>query len=260
MSSAFHRFLRILCNPIVLILLVLVCGFLTAWAWPKSAVDEPSGSLAVYRGFRSVGGTSLFGPRYYRLHRNAFDDAESGWYDTTVEFRGAGYNAFEARFPNGVLAAKGTCKAAQDNPESIPMFDPKDISDAEFYRPDATLATKVTQGTGTQVHFHSNGTKSWEIELKDYKWVRYRQWHPNGQLAVDESMRDGKEDGAVVGFWEDGKKEFERTYVAGRLTGASKSYHSDGKISTIEHYDPPGHLTKSDYYDDHGKVSRTEKP
>jgi antitoxin component YwqK of YwqJK toxin-antitoxin module len=260
MSSPFQRFLRILRNPIVVIVVVLVSGCLIAWAWPKAAVDEPSGSIAHYRGFRFVRATSLFGPRYYRLRRNANDGADVGWYDTTVEFTRAGYNPFEARYPNGVLAAKGTCNVAQDNPESLPLFDPKDIREAEFYKPDVTLAANVTQGTGTQMRFQPDGTKSWEIELKDYKWIRYRQWHPNGQLGVDCPLRDGKEDGIEVGFWEDGKKDFERTHVAGKLTGASKRYDSHGVINTIEYYDPPGHLRKTEHYDENGKLSRTEKP
>jgi hypothetical protein len=243
-----------------LIVALLGCGFVTAWAWPKTALDAPSGATAEYRGFQSALGVWLLEPHYYRLHRDASDDFELGWYDTTVELNGPDYNPFSARYPDGSLAARGSCRVTQGRSDSIPMFDPKDIKDAEFYKPDCTLVAKVSNGTGLQMHYRPNGQKDWEIEVREFRWVHNRSWYANGQLAVDDGACDRASDGQVVGYHDNGNKDFERTYVAGKLVGPSKRYDSRGILTTIEYYDPPGKLKRAEHYDDHGKLVRTEKP
>jgi hypothetical protein len=256
------NWLRILLR-MTAIFVALICGFAIAWAWPKSARHEPSDSIGEYRGFRSNWGTWLLGPRYYRLHRDAYDhDREIGWYETTVEFEAPGYNRFRAFYPSGTLAAQGACKVAWERAgaESIPLFNPVDIKDAEFYKPDGTLAAKVVDGTGTQVHYEPDGLKNWEIEVRDFNWVHYRCWHKNGQLANESRFRDGLWDGPVVGYHDDGTKEYERNYSAGKLVGLSTTYDARGRIHTIEDYDAPDHLKQTDHYDEKGQRVRIEKP
>jgi hypothetical protein len=120
---------------------------LAAWAWPKLAVDTPSGSTAVYRGFQFFQFLWL-GPHYYRLHRDASHFGELDCYDTSVEFESDGDNKFSAWYPDGSLAAKGICRAAQQGKQPIPIFDPLNVVDAEFYKPGGTLAARVTHGKG----------------------------------------------------------------------------------------------------------------
>jgi hypothetical protein len=243
--------------------IALVCGFAIAWSWPKSAKHEQSGSIAQYRGFRSNWGMRILGPRYYRLHREANDDDRAiGWYETTVDFDAPGYNRLRAIFPGGTPAAQGACKVTWEGAgaDSIPLFNPIDIKDAEFYKPDGTLAAKVVDGTGTQVHYEPDGRKNWEIEVRGFKWVHSRCWHKNGQLAEESRFRDGLWDGPVVRYHDDGTKEYERTYSAGKVVGPSKTYDARGRIHTIEAYDAPDHLKQTEHYDETGKLVRIEKP
>jgi antitoxin component YwqK of YwqJK toxin-antitoxin module len=118
----------------------------------------------------------------------------------------------------------------------------------------------VVDGTGTQVHYEPDGLKNWEIEVRDFKWIHYRCWHKNGQLADESRFRDGLWDGPVVGYHDDGTKKYERTYSAGKLVGPSKTYDVRGRIHTIEDYDAPDHLKQTEHYDEKGKLVRIEMP
>jgi hypothetical protein len=228
---------------------------LAAWAWPKLAVDTPSGSTALYRGFQSFQFLWL-GPRYYRLHRDASHFGELDWYDTSVEFESDGDNKFSAWYPDGSLAAKGICRAAQQGKQPIPIFNPLNVVDAEFYKPDGTLAARVTRGTGTQVHYRPDGGKSWEIEMRDFKWFHSRSWYDSGQLRDDADLEDGAFHGWVVGYYDNGHKQYERRYVSGKRIGPDKSYDVRGNLQSVDYYDPPGDLTRREYYDK-GKLLRT---
>jgi antitoxin component YwqK of YwqJK toxin-antitoxin module len=246
---------------IVSVAVLLGCAFLVAWAWPKLAGDDRSGATALYRGFQCASYFPWLGPRFYQLHRDASNFGELDFYDMTVEFEGIGDNKFTARYPNGSLAAKGTCRVTQEVGDLIPTFSPlEEIVDAEFYQPDGALAAKVTRGAGTQVHYWPNGRKQWEIELRESKWVHLREWYDNGQLSGDAALRDGRFDGPSLGYYDNGNKQYERLYVSSKLVGTARNYHPRGDLSTIEYYDPPGELKRTEYYDEKGKLLRTVKP
>lgn len=255
MPSRLERTLRILLHPIVVILIVLVCGFVIAWGWPKSVEHSGTRTVAEYRGFGPSTEFSgkILGPKYYRLSQRKPDG-----FTLVVDFAEVGYNPFEARYADGTLCGKGTCRVEASGADDVPIPDFNDLKDAEFYKRDGTLASKVTNGTGTQSLYFPNGVKDWELELRDYKRFHLRMFYSNGQLQLEEHYRDGIPSGPYATYYKDGRKRFQGTRSAGRFTGPFTAYAEDGTISQIVYFDSSGERTRTDKYKN-GKLVATEK-
>ena len=63
---------------------------------------------------------------------------------------------------------------------------------------------------------------------KDGAWVGY--WS-NGQLSYKENYKNGKEDGAWVHYWSNGQLWFEQNYKNGKKDGVFVSYWTNGQLN-----------------------------
>jgi antitoxin component YwqK of YwqJK toxin-antitoxin module len=75
-------------------------------------------------------------------------------------------------------------------------------------------------------------------------------------LRDDADLEDGAFHRWVVGYYDNGHKQYERRYVSGKRIGPDKSYDVRGNLQSVDYYDPPGDLTRREYYDK-GKLLRT---
>ena len=57
------------------------------------------------------------------------------------------------------------------------------------------------------------------------------QWHENGQKKEEETYKDGKKDGLDTVWYENGQKSVEATYKDGKLDGLQTTWHVNGQKS-----------------------------
>jgi hypothetical protein len=189
--------------------LLVIAGGAVAWCWPKTIeYGEPGTRITGhYVGF-------LPGSEWWPLRARYFW-IRAQWRDTwgDVEFSRYGYNPFESHYPDGSLRVNARCLVQKTGNPPRPVPDFYNIQGGDFFTPDGKLASRVTNGTGTQTLFEPTGMKSFELEVRNLKRVHLKMWHRNGQLMRDES------------------------YVDGLQHGRSVSFAFEGRVLTIEHWD-----------------------
>jgi antitoxin component YwqK of YwqJK toxin-antitoxin module len=68
---------------------------------------------------------------------------------------------------------------------------------------------------------------------KDGAWVGY--WS-NGQLSYKENYKNGKEDGAWIGYWENGQLRYKHNYKNGTREGVWVYYRDNGQLASKNTY------------------------
>lgn len=58
----------------------------------------------------------------------------------------------------------------------------------------------------------------------------YRKWHENGQIAVEENFKNGKQEGLGKSWHENGQVKAEGNYKNGKLEGLWKEWYPNGQI------------------------------
>ncbi len=118
---------------------------------------------------------------------------------------------------------------------------------------------------GFVIQWHPNGTKASQAEYRDgvetgrfTRWdregrleletssdedglVRRRTFHPNGQVAREETSGPHRKlHGIVREWWPNGQLEREGRMEAGRMVGTWKAWTSDGRLQTVTTYRTDG--------------------
>jgi antitoxin component YwqK of YwqJK toxin-antitoxin module len=211
------------------------------------------GANADYVGFSHETDQWLFKARYYRLR------GDCGYGTGVVRFSRFGFNPFEAHYPNGALLARGFCRVYPNGQYGLPVADFENCSNAEYFKPDGTAASKIVDGSGTETLFYLGGKKYWELDLREGKRARLRLWYENGQIKLEESYRDGLRDGPYMTFYQNSVKRREGINARDHSVGRFSSYSEDGALEDVEVFDPAGKLLARERYKD-GKLVGIEKP
>jgi hypothetical protein len=222
----------------------VIFGLVILYAWPKATTlgDDPSlqvpGFLATaypayYRGFGLSREPGILGRNYFRV-RWWTTASEDGW--TDVEFSGEGWNTFRGTYPDGTLREEGVCWVDLNGIYDEPWPDLHNVKTGRYYDPTGKLHSEIHNGTGRQTYWTRNGTRVWEMDLKDYKRVRVTMWHDNGQFSIEENYLDSKEHGRFASYNRAGQKTREGEYSHGKRVGKWTEYKPDGSIAEVTDY------------------------
>ena len=97
----------------------------------------------------------------------------------------------------------------------------------KFYKPDGTLGSEVSNGTGTQTLWYPDGTIRWELVLRNYTRFQHSWWFDNGQLIQTQHYVDGEVDGKFEAFHRNGKVRVQGEYANGERMGVWNSFRRE---------------------------------
>ncbi|MGE0786979.1 MAG: toxin-antitoxin system YwqK family antitoxin [Sandaracinaceae bacterium] len=131
--------------------------------------------------------------------------------------------------------------------------------------------------TGRWRTYTAGGSLSHDIEYANGTYVRFAQYHDNGQLAYEQRYVRGQIDGEERGFYPDGSRmyvihhamgrdvghwvhwfangqvQLDQTYVAGELDGVVTHYREDGSRQVVFLYERGRELGQA-AWDEHGTL------
>ena len=198
--------------------------------WPRQIeLTINSRYMGFYHGLGLYDGPGYFGRDYYRI---VVTEPGEGYWE--VDFNGLGYNSYRGFYPDGTLRERGTCLVYDNGSDIAP--DRTVVLNGEYFSPDGKLLSKIENGTGEQILCYPDGQPSWELELKDGKRTRVRMWHPNGQLALEETYRDDRVHGDYIRHYPNGQIRRHGQYTDGEQTGTWISYREDGSVEETDDY------------------------
>ncbi len=221
---------------IVVLAVAVISAIPVIWYLVPKSEPHPMNEeyfTAHYRGFGLTNDNSIFGKRWYAVTFILPDDGGRYRY----EFNREGYNPFKGFYPDGTLREEGECYVEVMGFHDQPFPAHENLKWTKCYRPDGSLGSRVEGGTGTQTIWTPDGTKTWELELKNFKRVKLTQWHRNGQLRKVLNYVEGKRDGPFISYDAKGGKKTEGAYKAGERAGTWKRYNPDGSVGSIEKYE-----------------------
>ena len=141
-----------------------------------------------YRGFGFSENNNIWGKMYYKIVVSEYD---CGYWVTT--FRSAGFNHYKGFYANGKLKEEGEISVGLWGYYDKPLPDRHMVRNGKYYRPDGTLGSTVSQGTGTQMLWYPNGQLRWELELVNGERVQLKTFKEDGRLRQHIKYVDGKE-------------------------------------------------------------------
>lgn len=173
----------------MLLVALAACGLASFIAWPRSMpldIDEDS-YTGFYTGLGLTDDASPLGRRFYRVR---IDDSPCGYMEVDVRgvgyHRNRGYYPYLGYYPDGTLREHGECLVNVAGFSDQPYPDNHDIRNGRFYKPDGSLGSVVSNGTGVQVYWYPDGQIRWRLELKDFKRVRHQMWSRKGKLEHEQ--------------------------------------------------------------------------
>lgn len=182
----------------LLLVALAACGLASFIAWPRSMPLSFNKDLytGYYTGLGLTDDASPLGRRFYRVHIDDIGFIPCGYME--VDVRGAGqapfrgdyshgaYYPYRGYYPDGTPREVGECRVEFLGLPTQPYPDHHDIRNGRFYKPDGSLGSVVSDGSGVQIYWYPDGQIRWRLELKDYKRVRCQMWDRNGKLRTDE--------------------------------------------------------------------------
>ena len=212
------------------------------WWLPKSRpLSINPDYIGHYRGLGLIKSPDFFGMHFYRI---SVMDGENGHCE--VDCGASGYNQYRGFYPNGVCREEGECFVEMNGSLIEPVPDLHNVRSAKYYKPDGTLGSEVTDGTGTQTYWYPDGIKRWELVLDDYKRSELKTWYANGQLQKTKQFVDAKAHGEVKSFHENGQLKVQGEFANGKNVGVWIFYDESGKVTnTIDHTVTPMKITES---------------
>jgi antitoxin component YwqK of YwqJK toxin-antitoxin module len=95
----------------------------------------------------------------------------------------------------------------------------------------------IVKGSGKVLAFFKNGSKSVEMEFKEFLVDGPRTlYYPNGKIYVAGQRLNGDEHGDKKIYYPDGKLMKAENYVEGKLHGLSKFYNENGSLEYEQNY------------------------
>lgn len=101
------------------------------------------------------------------------------------------------------------------------------------------LWCQLPDGTqeGPSLSFYDDGTRRAEAHFEAGELDgSYREWHRNGQVALEVRYNGGKKDGVERQFYPDGAKLSERRFEMGVPSGTYHEWHADGTEALRSEY------------------------
>ena len=163
---------------------------------PKSEVSTVySGMTLHYYGFEFSNSNDIWGKKYYKA---VCAEGDCGYYVTSlysagIENENGFYAPYKGFYANGQLKEEGEILVESFGLPGKPFPDRHNVLNGKYYKPDGTLGSVVSQGTGTQTLWYPNGQMQWELELLDGQRVRCKQFSESGKLISKVEYIDGKE-------------------------------------------------------------------
>lgn len=119
-------------------------------------------------------------------------------------------------------------------------------------------AGKFSRGfrDGAYTKYAWDGRVTWEgtYQMGDLEGTRKQYYEWNDQLYNEVKMHEGIIDGLSVGYWENGQKRFEETFVDGALEGEQKYYHDNGQLQRTVTFTDGEIDGESKVYSEDGKL------
>ena len=203
------------------------------WWWPKSQPLSINREFytGYYRGLGLTDDVGFFGKNYFRL---VIDDGDSGYWE--VDYRRPGFNPYRGYYPNGMCREEGECFVEINGDVLDPDPDSNNVRSGKYYRPDGTLGSEVVDGTGIQTLWFPDGTKRWELVLRDYRRVRHSIWYENGQLRQTQSYLNDAVNGDFKTFRKNGGVSLSGAYAEGNRAGVWTRFDEYGSVESTEDY------------------------
>jgi antitoxin component YwqK of YwqJK toxin-antitoxin module/peroxiredoxin len=108
--------------------------------------------------------------------------------------------------------------------------------DAVYYR----LISKTSDNKWNITDYYKNGTLQMQGQaILPFPLVRqgkYQYYHPDGKLSSETTYQENSPTGRSTGYYNNGKTQFDYTYVNGKLEGKWTRYHANGKVSNTGMY------------------------
>lgn len=108
---------------------------------------------------------------------------------------------------------------------------------------------------GSWIRYYKNGQKMDEVNYTNGQINGLsRQWHENGQLAIEWERHNGKSHEVVRSWYPNGKKLSESPYVDDRRQGLSREWHSNGQKRYEGQYQNGKQIGISRRWDENGNL------
>lgn len=224
-----RRWLQYRLRTLLLITALLAVALSLLCAWPRSCpLFYSDHSTGHFRGLGLLDGPGLLGRSFFSV------TWVEAYGPTEFTFSGRGWNHFRGTYPDGSLREEGECWVdlnGSNHPEPLPDTDR--VKWGKYYNPQGKLISEIKDGTGVQTYWMPDGTKIWELELKDYERVHLSMWYENGQLHEIVEYLEGKQHGPYVSYYPSGRKQGVGTYAKGHRIEATH-YKEDGSVDWVE--------------------------
>ena len=162
----------------------------------KMEISDVSPDVMLYYyglGILDLESYSIFGRVYYKT---VTMEGSAGYYITDIRSVGinhkGGLCSYKGFYANGQLKEEGEIFVEYTNYPKQPYPDRHDVWNGKYYKPDGTLGSEISQGTGTQKLWYPNGQLRWELELRDGNRAWCKQYSEDGKVVSDVEYVDGK--------------------------------------------------------------------
>jgi hypothetical protein len=169
---------RVRRSIVVLAFPIVLCGW-TLWPKVYSPPSHP-GWTAYFLGLDLRNGPGILGRLYYLLTISGDPDLGDGEWRIRILCQDCA--DFKRFYPDRELLAEGKCRMELIGSPLFPCPRWDSVEWANCYKPDGTIGSQVRNGTGNMVSYALDGSKSEELELRDFQRVRFSSWYSNGQL------------------------------------------------------------------------------
>ena len=156
----------------------------------KEAMPDYPGCTLYSFGLRMRSGCDgVLGKLYYKAQ---VSEGNYGFWIVSIRSVGkSSYCPYKGFYPNGQIKEEGQIFVEWGSGKPFP--DRHMVWNGKYYRPDGTLGSTVSQGTGTQTLWYPNGQLWWELELDNCERVRAQQFSVDGKLLSNVVYINGKE-------------------------------------------------------------------
>jgi len=109
-----------------------------------------------------------------------------------------------------------------------------------------TIDYYLTDSTENRIMKDSLGNIVSIVMFKDGKRVFIEEYYPNGQLIVKNDFPPDRIDGPVTSFYPNGQIESTGQWKDLKKVGEWRHYNATGQLETIEYYDQQGKLKRTE--------------
>lgn len=113
-----------------------------------------------------------------RFHRVQVDEGTVGSW--IVDIQGEGWNSYRGYYPDGTLREEGEIHVYPNDVHKELTPDQHVVRWGRYYKPDGSLGSDITEGTGDQKLWYPNGQLRWHLKQVHGKRVSAQLWQMDG--------------------------------------------------------------------------------